>query len=72
MFVFSTLQSRSCVQLTNSCLLRGREGSLLWIDILTFFVTDWYIFEVGLMGVQYDEYVLVRVFSPCSVVVSQY
>jgi len=35
-FVFSTLQSRSCLQLTNSCLLRGREGSLLWIDILCF------------------------------------
>jgi len=35
-FVFSTLQSRSCSQLTNSCLLRGHAGSLLWIDILSF------------------------------------
>ena len=35
-FVFSTLQSRSCWQLTNFCLLRGFEGSLLWIDILCF------------------------------------
>jgi len=35
-FVFSMLQSRSCFQLTNSCLLRGREGLLLWIGILSF------------------------------------
>ena len=35
-FVFSTLQSRSCFQLANSCLLRGHEGLLLWIDILSF------------------------------------
>ena len=34
--VFSTLQSRRCRQLTNSCLLRGLEGSMLWIDILCF------------------------------------
>jgi len=35
-FVLSTLQSRSCWQLINSCLLRGLEGSLLWIDIPSF------------------------------------
>ena len=35
-FVFSTLQSRSCLQLTNSCLHRGHPGLLLWIDILSF------------------------------------
>ena len=34
--MFLTLQSRSCLQLTNSCLLWGHEGSLLWIDILSF------------------------------------
>jgi len=47
-FMFSTLQSRSCFQLANSCLLRGHEGSLLRIDILSFFFwfTDCYIFEV--------------------------
>ena len=45
-FVFSTLQSSSYCQLANSWLLRGYEGSLLWIDILSFFVTEWYIFEV--------------------------
>jgi len=44
--VFSTLQSSSYCQLANSCLLRGHEGLLLRIDILSFFVTDWYIFEV--------------------------
>jgi len=45
-FVFSTLQSRSCWQLTNSCLLRGFEGSLLWIDILSILLLIWYIFDV--------------------------
>ena len=45
-FVFSTLLSRSCWQLTNSCLLRGLEGSLLWIDMLSFLLPIWYIFEV--------------------------
>jgi len=45
-FVFSTLQSRSCWQLTNSRLLGGLEGSLLWIDILSFLLPIWYIFEV--------------------------
>ena len=35
-FVFSTLQSRSCFQLANSCLLWGHEGSLLRIDILSY------------------------------------
>jgi len=44
--VFSTLQSSSYCQLANSCLLRGYEGFLLRIDILSFFVTEWYIFEV--------------------------
>jgi len=44
--VFSTLQSSSYCQLANSCLLRGYEGLLLRIDILSFFVTNWYIFEV--------------------------
>ena len=64
----STLKSRSCWQLTSSCLLRGHEGSLLWIDILSFFVTDWYIFEVVC-------WVLVRLicsrshFYPCFVIV---
>jgi len=45
-YVFSTIQSRSCWQLTNSCLLRGLEGLLLWIDILSFLLPIWYIFEV--------------------------
>ena len=44
--MFSTLQSRSCWQLTDSCWLRGLEGSLLWIDILSFLLPIWYIFEV--------------------------
>ena len=35
-FVFSTLQSGSCFQLTISFLLGVREGSLLWIDIISF------------------------------------
>ena len=35
--VFSTLQSSSYCQLANSCLLRGYEGLLLRIDILSFF-----------------------------------
>ena len=34
--VFSTLQSRSCMQLAHSCLLRGHEGSFLRKDILSF------------------------------------
>ena len=45
-FVFSTLQSRNSFQLTNSCLLRGHEGSLLWIDILSFLLPIGIIFEV--------------------------
>jgi len=45
-FLFSTLQSRSCWQLTNSCLLRGFEGLLLWIDILSILLPIWCIFEV--------------------------
>ena len=44
--VFSTLQSSSYCQLAHSCLLREYEGLLLRIDILSFFVTNWYIFEV--------------------------
>ena len=35
-FVFSTLRSRSCFQLTISFLLEGREGLLLLIDIISF------------------------------------
>ena len=45
-FVFSTLQSRSCWQLSNSCLLRGFEDLLLWIDILSILLPIWCIFEV--------------------------
>jgi len=40
-FVSSTLRSSSCFQPTISFLLRGRKGSLLWIDIVSFFVTNW-------------------------------
>ena len=61
--VFSTLQSRSCLQLTNSCLLRGHEGSLLWIDILSFLIPIG-IFSRWFVGVLYDYYVLVRDFVP--------
>ena len=44
--VFSTLKSRSCLQLSNCSLLRGHEGSLLRIDILSFWLPIWFIFEV--------------------------
>ena len=51
-FVFSTLPSRSCWQLTNSCSLRGLEGSSLWIDILCFLLPIG-IFSKCLLGVKY-------------------
>jgi len=50
-FVFSTLQSSSYCQLANSCLLRGYEGSLLWIDILLFFCYLLVYFRGDLLGV---------------------
>ena len=43
--VFSTLQSSSFCQLANSCLLRGYEGLLLRIDILSFFLLPIGIFS---------------------------
>jgi len=63
-FVFSTLRSRSCFQLTNSCLLGGREGSLLWIDILSF------LLPIGKFSkwsgeFLYVQYALVRISNPC-------
>jgi len=62
---------RSCVQLTSFCLLRGLEGSLLWIDILSFWLPDWYIFEV-VWWVLVRLYVLVRLSNPVLVILSQY
>ena len=47
--MFSTLK-KSCSQLTNSCLLGGHEGSLLWIDILSFLLPIG-IFSRCLLGV---------------------
>jgi len=68
-FVFSTLQSRSCWQLTNSCLLRGLEGSLPWIDILSFLLPIWYIFEV-FVGCWVRLICSRSLFPPCFVIVS--
>jgi len=62
-FVFSTLQGRSCWQLTNSCLLRGLEGSMLWIDIICFFYRLG-LFSKCLLGVNYAWYVLVHFSFP--------
>jgi len=45
-FVFSTLQSRSCWQPTNFCLLRGLKAKCYGYTSCVF-VSDWYIFEVS-------------------------
>ena len=44
--VFSTLQSRSCWQLANFCLLRGLKRLNVMDIHPVFYVTNWYIFEV--------------------------
>ena len=49
--VFSSLQSSSYYQLANSCLLRGYEGLLLRIDILSFFCYRLVYFRGDLLGV---------------------
>ena len=68
-FVFSTLQSRSCWQLTNSCLLRGLEGSLLWIEILSF-CYRFGIFSKWFVGCLVRLICSHSPFFPCFVVVS--
>jgi len=60
---------RSCFQLANSCLLRGHEGSWLWIDILSFLLPSgifsrWFV-ECLVRVICFRSY-----FSPCLVVVS--
>ena len=56
-FVFSTLQSRSCWQLTNSCLLRGLEGSsygqasyVLVTDLVYFRSVCWVLSTLNMLS----------------------